>query len=252
MKRLAKFLGVIALVTAIAAPSWAETLITPSTDDDNGVAVQAPNGTWGVSQIYGSGQAFAVFRETGQRDDPGPNGSLVFRINRYGGIGNTGGAHYACGLRGPTTDPNVPPGQCVWIQPYNDTVGEVISRSTSKDYQWMLDPATSEVVWKVANNGTAYGRRDVVARDGSATKAYIGNIFGTPGLALGQTSDAFIFRKAAGQLGISGPMFFPKVANPPTAQPGGVLAYSYVDGSGKLTFQLQFPTGAPVVVATEP
>jgi hypothetical protein len=251
VRRLAKFLGVIVLVSAVAAPSWAETVVTPADDADNGFVVQAPTATWGIGQTYGSGQAFMVLRETGSRDDDGQNGSVVFRVNRYGGLGNVGGAHFACGLRGPTTDPGVPPGQCVWIQSFNDTVGEVISKPTSKDYQWMLDG--SEVVWKVGNQGQATGRREVVARDGQSTRVQIGTAYGVAGVAMGQIADTTVYRKAASLVGIGNAAWWPKLTSAPTAVVGGAITYSMANSvTGKLELRVQFPTGAPVVVATEP
>lgn len=249
-RKLVGALAAIALVSAITLPAWAETVVTPATPGDNGFVVQAPDAQWGVGQPYGSGQAFMVLRETGARDDASSNGSVVMRVNRYGGIGTTGGGHFACGLRGPMTDPGVNAGQCVWIQPYNDTVGLVISKSATKDYLWASDG--TETLFKLSNAGSAVGRRDVVARDGASTRAIIGNVFGSAGLGLGSTSDTLAYRKAAGVLGIGSAAFFPKVTAAPAAQAGGVVGYAIDNGSGKLVFKVQFPTGDPVVIATEP
>lgn len=44
----------------------------------------------------------------------------------------------------------------------------------------------------------------------------------------------------------------PVSAAPPKPKPGHVVPYAIVNGLGKIEVGYQFPTGAPVIVATEP
>lgn len=79
----------------------ARLVVQPSSgDEENGIVVISPNDTWGDEGTvpYGTGQAFMLLKE-----DPAGTLSLtdrvLYRVDRRGAIGLTGGLHVATGLR---------------------------------------------------------------------------------------------------------------------------------------------------------
>lgn len=219
----------------------ADILVQP-TAPENGVQVQVPDAAWGTGPTYGTEQAFVVLRETGEATDPGPDGSLVYRVDRYGSMGTSGGVHVATGLRGTPPDTT----QAVWIDPAADVLGLVIEKAATKDYLWCVDG--SEVVVKVVNGGSLVGRRDVAARDGQSTRTVIGNTYGKAGVAMGQTGDTAIWREAPGVVRVGNAALFTETASPPAPVANAAIIRSRDNGAGRTQLVAVFPSGAEKVI----
>lgn len=222
---------------------------TPQNDADDGFVVQSPSATWGVDEPYGSGQAFMVLRETGDPADEGPDGAVVYRVNRYGGIGSIGGMHIALGLRGGSGGAT----QAMWVQCIEDAVGMVIERPPTKDYLWLTDETDpTNVVFKITNAGQVVNDKEIVARDGASSRTVIGSTYGAAGIAMGLAADTTVWRQAAGVVGTGNASFLPKLSSEPAAQPNGVVTFCAANAAGKLQVKAKFPDGSVVVMATQP
>lgn len=234
--------------------AFTEVLVTPTDDSDNGVVVKVPNSTWGVDQPYGSGQAFMLVRE-GDRADTGPDGAVLARMDRHGSLG-INALHAATGFR--SSDPDVDTG--VWLDPSDDVVPLFINNPhpdenpSTRDFLVVWDQRDGSLPLVVTNYGSVMSGKEVVARsNGSALKAFIGNVYGSAGLGMGSGGgDTAVTRKAAGVVSILNAAFFPKVLTEPAAQSNGMVAFCIANAQGKLQAKIRFPTGASVVVATEP
>jgi hypothetical protein len=102
-------------------------LVTPSANTYNGVVVKGRTG-WDGTQAYGNAQGFMLLRDDNNAGDNlygtnnfEPDRNVIYRIDgRTGGLGTSGGAHFAVGLRqhaGFTATQNV------WIQNFYDAIG---------------------------------------------------------------------------------------------------------------------------------
>lgn len=231
----------------------ADILSVPSTDSENAIVVQAPNATWGVDQPYGSGQAFMVLRETGDPSDPGPDGAIVYRVDRYGGVGTSGGVHVATGLRGAAPGADIG----IWLDPSWDVVPLFINNRlpsegpSTRDFIAVYDQRDGTFPFRVINNGSIVETKDVISREGTALRTAIGSTYGVAGVAMGQTADTVVYRKTAGQVGIGNSAFWPELAADPAAPATGMVTYC-LNVNGKRQLKVRFPTGSPIVVITEP
>lgn len=230
----------------------ADILSVPASPAQNGVVVQAPDAAWGVDQKYGSGQAFMVLRETGDPADDGPDGAVVYRVDRYGNIGTSGGVHVATGLR------DMMPGtsQAVWIDPSQDVVPLFINNPlpsespSTRDFVVVYDQRDSSTPFRIHNNGTLLGRKEVVARDGQSQRTVVGAVYGLAGLGMGSSADATIWRAGPEVVGIGNSAFLKKRTSSPAPNAGGAVV-GCRDSGGKAELVATMPSGKIVSLAID-
>lgn len=159
-----------------------------SFDNVTGVVyVPMPNGTVngfvakvnGASAGYGKGQAFMVLEEgSGDATLQTSAGSILFRVDEFGGIGTNSGLHIATGLR--KTVPVAPAG--LWITPSQDVIhilakrlaGSTLPffRATTEADVTLLDISSSGSI-TTTGSVTANGLVGTTASNGSTTAAAI-------------------------------------------------------------------------------
>jgi hypothetical protein len=112
-------------------------LVNVGADDDaTGILIKATDASWGEIGVtspggdpdYGKGQVFAYHRYLSGSTDP--NDTLLFRIDKHGGMGMGGGMHLATGLR---QDVGFTANQCLWVDPAVNAVGIVIHNPSTTD-----------------------------------------------------------------------------------------------------------------------
>lgn len=96
--------------------------------------------------------------------------------------------------------------------------------------------ADSADVWWVENEGDAHGLGLVTAMEGLSTQAYIGDVFGFAGLAMGSAIDTFVVRQVAGVVGLYNFAYLPErtaaqVTTLGTPASGGFYFYARDDGT---------------------
>lgn len=205
---------------------------------------------------YGKGQAFMVLEEgAGDATLDTAAGSVMFRVDRHGNIGTTGGLHVATGLR--NADGQT---QAVWIDPSKNMVPLVIHNPTvadsatwDKSFIEVVDTRNAnEVLFKVDFAGAFIGRREMIARDGAETRVQIGATFGFAGIALGSGTDTLIYRREAAVVQIHNVIQMQERADPAAPVADGMRLYARDNGAGKTQLCVRFNTGAIAVLATQP
>lgn len=113
------------------------------------------------------------------------------------------------------------------------------------------DDADNADLFYVDNEGDVSALKDVIAHAGLATQVFFGSTFGVAGIGFG-ANDTHIMRIGAGNLFMSQTMDMPEVASPasPAANRGRIFMKD--NGAGKTQFCVKFPTGADIVLATQP
>lgn len=184
-------------------------VITPDGDNTNGIVIKAADDDWGVDgetagggdEDYGTGQFIVFLRDTPDDGDPETSDTLVFRVDRTGGLGMTGAMHVATGLR---QHDGYAPTQAVWIDAQQDMVGLVIT-SPPAPYSaaplLVVDRDTVSALLTVLAGGLGVLVKTALTVDnGLSTKATLGSLAGLPGVFFGNSSDAYIRRSAANVL----------------------------------------------------
>lgn len=174
--------------------------ITPTSDTQVGLIVKSPDAGWGVGGTYGQGNAIVYLDDTGGSTS---QSFVRFRVDRYGGIGTTGGLHVGIGENSST----YAPAQAVWIQPQlNACLPLVVDGHGDVDVAWFRNAALSNrTCFRVQAVGDAQTYGTLTAgytESGSPTQVSIGNLFGVPGILLG--TDALLYRDAANSLHTQG------------------------------------------------
>jgi hypothetical protein len=139
----------------------ARALVTPSStglSDQNGVVVKAPDSAWGnpATDAYGTGQAFMLLKAgTGTVD---PDDSVLWRVDRRGGMGAVGGLHLGTGLRAYAGDTFQ---YSMHIDPVVDVPGIYVDAANNAPVspwqQWRLDDGT--VVAEIDSTATLKANR---------------------------------------------------------------------------------------------
>jgi hypothetical protein len=229
-------------------------LIKDQGQDINGFVFKA---NASAETAYGKGQAFLVLEEgSGDATDQTSAGSVMFRVDRHGNVGFTGGLHVATGMRNDEAQP-----QAVWIDPSDNMIGLVItSPETSelavwnKDYVQVIDARNAnEVVFRISYlGGAVLSAREITARETAATRTSIGDCYGFAGVLMGSGADTIMYRAAAGIVGVGNLLELGEVAAPsaPAANKGRLFLRD--NGSGKTQLCIIFNTGAVQVIATQP
>lgn len=206
---------------------------------------------------YGQGQAFLVLEPgTGDATDQTAAGSVVFRVDRMGNVGTTGGLHVATGMRWDDAAMT----QAVWIDPSDNMVGLIITNpETTESATWDKDflivrnvRGTEEDYFKVTATGFVQGRREITARVGAATRTAIGDTYGFAGIAMGDLADTALYRADAGIVGVANVFHFAEQADPAAGAANSARLYARDNGSGKTQLCVRFNTGAIQVIATQP
>lgn len=171
----------------------------------SGIIVKAPTAAWGGlaaggSPDYGKGQFISFHRFLAGSTDP--NNTLMFRVDKTGGLGLTGGVHIATGLR---QDVGYTTTQAVWINPSLDLVDIVMTGVAAKIQPFLLATnSVGGVLFKVLNNGAIQSSADIAARFGLSTQIGLGDVAGFPGIQFGNDSTTFIGRGSiAGRLKVT-------------------------------------------------
>lgn len=171
----------------------------------SGIIVKAPTAAWGGlaaggSADYGKGQFISFHRFLAGSTDP--NNTLMFRVDKTGGLGLTGGVHIATGLR---QDVGYTTTQAVWINPSLDLVDIVMTGVAAKIQPFLLATnSVGGVLFKVLNNGAIQSAADIAARFGLSTQIGLGDVAGFPGIQFGNDSTTFIGRGSiAGRLKVT-------------------------------------------------
>jgi hypothetical protein len=173
-------------------------VITPDSDTENGLIIQAPDATYGSSQVYGTGQALLVL---GSGAGSVHNTLVKARIDGYtGGAGFAGGLHSAAGLHWPSGFATAT--QNAWIQNYADMVGLVISAYGETPTHDLIDAATGSgaiPLFTVTSNGVVN-----VGSQSASDYTYLSLARGTKSnegvLAVAASSGQFAASAAAGDV----------------------------------------------------
>lgn len=157
-------------------------LVTPANDAENGVVVKVPSNTYGKGS-YGTGQPIMVLREDYTGDPKGgstaePDRNVVFRVDRYGGVGCAGGLHVALGLRNPDQSPA--PTQSIWVSPSISAHGIIVDTVPVPVGSFETYP-----IWVRANGGNDV--RFIVGTRGEVATYSADNTW-PPGYILGRGS----------------------------------------------------------------
>lgn len=226
-------------------------LVTLPNTVSNGFVVKVA----GDTAQYGEGQAFMVLEEGEDRDatDPSAAGSALFRIDSVGGWGG-GAGHMTPGLRKPSGG-----NQALWIDPSENIVGLVIhnpsvaeSATWNKDYVAVVDTRNAnDKVFSISSTGNTLSTKEIVARNGVASRTQIGDFFGFPGIAFGAAADTYLARTNAGIVQVGNLLEFTEIADP-AAQTNMARLYAKDNGAGKTQLCVRFATGAIQVLATQP
>lgn len=161
----------------------------------SGIIVKAPTAAWGGlaaggSPDYGKGQFISFHRFLAGSTDP--NNTLMFRVDKTGGMGIAGGVHIATGLR---QDVGYTTTQAVWINPTLDLVDIVMTGVAGKTQPFLLATnSVGGVLFKVFNNGAIQSATDIAARVGLSTQVALGDIAGFPAIQFGTDATTFIGR----------------------------------------------------------
>lgn len=163
---------------------------------ESGIIVKAPSATWGGmaaggSPDYGKGQ-FISFHKWGAGMDDSPNNTLLFRVDKTGGIGCTGGMHLATGLR---QDVGYSVPQALWIQPTFDMTYVAMTGVAGQTlpFLWATNSVGS-MVFEVFPSGAVQSANDIAARVGTAQQVAIGNVSGFPSINFGNDLTTFLAR----------------------------------------------------------
>lgn len=150
------------LVAGLASAGVVDTvtnqlLVTPSANTYNGVVVKGRTG-WDGTQPYGQAQGYMLLRDDNSAGanlygtvNAAPDRDVIFRVDgRTGGLGTSGGAHFALGLRqhaGFTATQNV------WIQNFYDAHALVIAHAVvdSANYYILAEDSSSNLGFVVAH-----------------------------------------------------------------------------------------------------
>lgn len=212
----------------------------------------------GADAGYGQGQAFMVLEAgpTGSATDSSPAGAVMFRVDRKGNLGITGGAHFAAGIR----YDDVALTQAVWIDPGDNMHGLIIHNPTvgeaavwDKDFLRVVDTRNDDaVVFRVAPTGQVEATTSILAKAGGALQTTIGDLFGFAGVGFGAPIDTLLWRAAAGVIGVANVFELGEVVAPAAPAVNKVRLFSQDNGAGKTQVCARFNTGATVVLATQP
>ena len=207
---------------------------------------------------YGKGQAFMVLEPgTGDATDDSDLGSVVWRVDRRGNMGMTGGLHVATGMR----DTDTPLTQAVWIDPSDNIPALVVSNPTvaeaatwDQDFIKVLDARNGDVrLWGIDQTGAMTGTKGITAGLGTSSQVTIGDVFGVgPGFTFSDLTDTLLYRSGAGILTLHNAMNMPERADPAAPAANNGIVYMRDNGAGKTQLCVRFPTGAVQVLATEP
>lgn len=178
--------------------------VEPVADDENAVTVKAPTLAWGGSTIaYGKGQAFMYLREDyvgapGGGATTEPDRNVMYRVDRWGGVGYAGGVHLATGLRMPDRSPQ--PTQSIWVDPAIDVAGVVIDAAN--------DAPTTDYLLARTNSGTIKARIAAggqVVANADAGYVSIGNIanFSSIQLGPGDGNQVILYKSAANVMSVA-------------------------------------------------
>lgn len=205
---------------------------------------------------YGMGQAFMVLKEgvgnAGQQD---AGGTIMFRVDRHGNIGTSGGLHVATGLR--SYDGQT---QAVWIDVAKNIVPLVIHNPTvaesatwDKDFIAAVDTRDGDKqVFRVAPDGAVVSTKAMTAFEGAAQRVQIGDVFGVAGIGFGLTQDTLLYRSAPGVIGVANLFEFSEVAAPTAPAVNKARLFLQDNGAGKTQLAVRFSTGAVAILATQP
>ena len=207
---------------------------------------------------YGKGQAFMVLEEgAGDATDQTAAGSVMFRVDRHGNLGLTGGVHVATGLRNDDGQT-----QALWIDPSDNmpclviTPPSVAEAATfDSDYISITDVRNSnKQVVRVKSTGEIQSYHQVVAYGEALDerRTAIGNVFGFAGISFGASADTIFYRAAAGIIAVANALQFAEMAAPAAPAANGVRLFSRDNGSGKTQLCCVFASGAVQVIATQP
>lgn len=242
------FLSFDAIVDGVQAAA----LVSGQDNNENGFVFKAaalPEGG------YGQGQAFMVLKEgVGNAAQQDAGGTIVFRVDRHGNLGTSGGLHVATGLR--SFDNQT---QAVWIDVSKNIVPLVIHNPTvaesvtwDKDFIAAVDTRDADKqVFRVGPDGAVVSTKAITAFEGAAQRVQIGDVFGVAGIGLGLTQDTLLYRSAAGVIGVANLFEFSEVAAPTAPAVNKARLFVQDNGAGKTQLAVRFNTGAVAILATQ-
>jgi hypothetical protein len=172
--------------------------VIPSGDDQSGIIVKAGGPTWGTHSLspggdpnYGKGQ-FISFHKWGAGTTDSPNNTLLFRVDKTGGIGCTGGMHLATGLR---QDVGYSATQALWIQPSINTTHIAFTGYSSQTLPFLYAAnSVGSMLFEVFASGAVQSANDIAARVGTAQQVAIGSVAGFPSINFGNDLTTFLAR----------------------------------------------------------
>lgn len=175
----------------------AHVAVIPSGDLQSGIIVKAGGPTWGGMAAggdpdYGKGQfiSFHKWNSDGLLGDP--NDTLMFRVDKTGGLGLTGGMHVATGLR---QDVGYSVTQAVWINPNLNTTHVAMTGTAGQTLPFIYcSDSVGGMLFEVFPNGGVESAGDFAARFGTDQQVAIGNVAGFASINFGDDNTTFLAR----------------------------------------------------------
>jgi hypothetical protein len=176
----------------------AKIAVIPDSTDQSGIIVKWGSSTWGLHSLapggdpdYGKGQ-FISFHKWGTGLSDTTNNTLMYRVDKTGGVGFTGGMHVATGLRQAV---GYSVTQAIWVNPSLDTTHIAMTGFAGQTLPYLLAVnSVGSVMFEVFASGGVQSAGDIAARIGTAQQVAIGNVAGFAAINFGNDGTTFLAR----------------------------------------------------------